>query len=242
MEIVPNSLYTGRTLFRERKYVCGYLGLNPIFDYNSLFDPKEIYTYDSVCVWDLRPSMNELLANMSKTRREQFSHWDEISRNLVFEKSLLVDFFLEAYFDFMHSKGASSDYEFSRESLTFLLSLERVILVGAQNAGKVVAVVVVPYTMGGGEGLFSISVPEGRNHSAILMWYAAMHLKKLEIPVFNLGSARGGIGDFKRRFGCSELTLKCVKQVYRPEIYENLCRQSNADPNDLTGYFPAYRK
>jgi hypothetical protein len=74
------------------------------------------------------------------------------------------------------------------------------------------------------------------------MWYGVHHLKSLHIPLLNLGGGGGGIGESKRRYGGRELALRCIKQLYEPDIYEKLCRCANADPNDMTGYFPSYRK
>jgi hypothetical protein len=231
-----------REFVHEREYVCGYLGLNPIFDYGRHFDPKEIYRYDAICVMDLNRSVPELLAGMSMGRRQQLRRWDEVSRDFVFDKSILAEFFLAHYYDFLDARGASSLYYFSRESLSQLLRSDNVMLVGAQHEGNVVAVNVFGRTPDAGDGLFAISIPEGRHYSAALIWYVAMYLKKLGIPVFNLGGAGGSIGDFKKRFGCRERPLKCVKQIYRPDLYKDLCVQVNADAADVSGYFPAYRR
>ena len=65
------------------------------------------------------------------------------------------------------------------------------------------------------------------------------YLKSKNIPLINLG---GSSAEFKRRFGATELPLRCLKQVYRPDIYAMLCGQVDADPSDKAGYFPAYRK
>lgn len=75
--------------------------------------------------------------------------------------------------------------------------------------------------------------------------YGVNHLKSLQIPLLNLGGGileNDGVAQFKQRFGAKKLALKCLKQVYEPEIYETLCWQVNMDPNDLSGYFPAYRR
>jgi hypothetical protein len=51
---------------RERGYVCGYLGLNPIFDYSSHFDSEDIDQYDTVCILDINPSADELFKKYPK--------------------------------------------------------------------------------------------------------------------------------------------------------------------------------
>ena len=229
-------------LIKEREYVSGYLGLNPIFDYSRHFDSKDIHEYETVYVLDLTTSMDELFENMAKCRRKQLKHWNEIKSDLVLEQSVLRDFFLKNYYDFLNSKNAARFYFFSEETLSFLLNLDNVILVGAQNSGKVVAVYVFAFTGDVCEGLFNVSLPEGRHYTALLTWYAVNYAKSLDIPTFNQGGGGGGMADFKRRFGSEEFPLRCLKQVYRPDIYEVLCRNVNVDPNDMAGYFPAYRR
>jgi hypothetical protein len=157
----------------------------------------------------------------------------------------VTDFFVAQYFDFVHKKNASSFYYFSRETLSFLANLEDVFIVGARDSEKLVAVSVFAHTPDAGEFLFNVSLPEGRGYSAALIWYGVHHLKSLDVPLLNLGG--GGqeddsLADFKARFGSQRLPLACLKQIYQPEVYQRLCRQVNADPNDMTGYFPAYRK
>ena len=87
-----------------------------------------------------------------------------------------------------------------------------------------------------------MSLPEGRDLTPYLIWYAVTYLKSLGIPLLNLGGGGGGIGESKRRYGGTQHPLRCIKQVYRPALYSRLCGERGADPTDLTGYFPAYRK
>ena len=227
---------------RQRGYICGYLGLDPIFDYSTHFDPDEICQYNTTYVLDLTLSLDELWANLSTNRKRQLADWNNIRSHFVLKKSTLIDFFLANYVDFFRRKDAAQFYFFSRDTLSFLFNLDNVLIVGASNSEKVEAVSVFTYTADVGEYLFNVSLSEGRNHTAALIWYGVDYLKSLQIPLLNLGGGSGGIREFKRRFGGRKLALRCIKQVYEPEIYEKLCRRANANPNDMTGYFPAYRK
>jgi hypothetical protein len=59
----------------------------------------------------------------------------------------------------------------------------------------------------------------------------------------NLGGGvkeNDGVAEFKRRFGADEVPLRNVKQVYRRDIYEELCAEAGVDPH-ASAYFPAYR-
>jgi len=235
----PEFSHYWKEFVRQKGYICGYLGLDPIFNYGTHFDPDEVFQYDTIHVLDLTPGLDELWANLSTNRKRQLRDWDNIRPNLAIEKSTLTDFFLANYADFFRRKDAARFYFFSRDTLSFLFSLDNVLIVGAPNSEKVEAVSVFTYTAHVGEYLFNVSLPEGRHHSAALLWYGVNYLKSLQIPLLNMG---GSSAEFKRRFGAKELPLRCLKQVYEPEIYDKLCRRANADPKDMTGYFPAYRK
>jgi hypothetical protein len=229
---------------RQQGYVCGYLGVNPIFEQSAYFAPDEVYSYNTVFVLDLTLSDRELFANLSENRKRQLRNWDQIASSLVLDRSAGADFFVSHYLDFVREKNAPSAYHFSEETLSFLTNLPNVLIVGARKDEKLVAVSVFGYTPDAGDFLFNVSVQEGRNYSAVLIWYGVQHLKALDVPLLNLGG--GGheddsLADFKARFGSQKLPLRCAKQVYQREIYDQLCQRMNVDPNDMTGYFPAYR-
>ncbi|OGW53954.1 MAG: hypothetical protein A2Y81_03185 [Nitrospirae bacterium RBG_13_43_8] len=236
---LPELSVHWREFVGERGYICGYLGLNPLFDYSSHFDSRDIFRYNTIYVLDLTMTDAELFAKLSTNRKRQLKDWDEISSTLVFQESSLKEFFFENYFDFLRRKNASPVYFLSVETLSYLFCLDNVILVGAKESGHVVAVSVFTYTADAAEYLFNVSVPKGRQHAAALVWYAVRYFKSLGIPIINLG---GGSAEFKRRFGSKELPIACLKQVYQPEVYRMLCRRVEVDANDMGGYFPAYRK
>jgi len=234
-----------KKFIKNRNYVCGYIGLNPIFDNSTYFNHDEAQQYNNIYILDLTLTEEELLKNLSKNRKRQIKKWQKSGSNYILEKSSLINFFLDNYHDFVLDRKAASVYNFSKETLSFLLNLENILLVGAGNSNKVEAVSVFGYTPHVGDFLFNISLPEGKQHSVALLWYGITQLKSLNIPIFNFG---GGIrendklAEFKERFGSQKLPLKCLKEIYNPEIYQKLCQQVNADPNDMTGYFPPYRK
>lgn len=241
----PEFPYYWKEFAKQRTYICAYLGVNPIFENSTYFEQHEMYQYTSIYVLDLTLSSDKLYANLSKGRKAQLNKWNKILSNIVLDRSTVTDFFLYNYHDFMRSKNALSVYNFSRDTLSFLAGLDNVSIIGAQSSGKVVSVGFFTYTCDVADHYFNISLPEGRNHSAALVWYAVNYLKSLQIPILNLGGSyreNDGVAQFKQHFGSKKLPLKCIKQVFLPEIYEKLCRQVNVDPNDITGYFPPYRK
>jgi hypothetical protein len=239
----PEFYQHWKQFVEERGYVCGYLSFNPVFDFSSNFDSKEVYQYGVVYTLDLTPGLDELIKNMDRNRRRQVRKFDEVKSRFITEKPVLKEFFLKNYFDFLRDKNAPSFYYFSDETISRLFDLDNVIAVGVQESEKIVTVMVFVHTADTGSTLFLVSLPEGRSYSTLLYWYVVTHLKSLGIPTLNLGGGDGDrLDDYKQRFGCKAMPLKCLKQVYRPDIYETLCRQAGADFRDMTGYFPAYRR
>jgi hypothetical protein len=233
-----------REFVRERGYVCGYIGLNPIFENKTYFDNNDLYSSNNIYVLDLTVSRDELFSNLSRNRKRQFEEWERISAGLILDKRPLVDFFLKNYVEFFHQKRAATAYAFSAATLKRLFALGNVVIVGAGTAERIEAAIVFTYTPYAADALFIISLPDGRQHSAALHWYGVDYFKSIGVRTLNLGggvSANDSVAQFKQRFGGKQLTLSCLKQVYDATIYEALCARVGADPRDRIGYFPAYR-
>jgi hypothetical protein len=225
---------------RREGYVCGYIGLNPVFANTTYFKLDEAQPYNTIYVLDLTLGIDQIFANLSNNRKRQLKR---PGCEIVIERRVLIDFFLNTYCDFVSRVNASAVYHFSMETLSFLLNLDNVLVVGARGQKNIEAVSVFAFTPYAADFLFNVSLPTGRHHSAVLLWYGATRLKSLNIPVLNLGGGirnNDGVTEFKRRFGARELTLKCLKQVYEPDAYMKLCRHVNADPDDRSGYFPPW--
>ena len=94
-----------------------------------------------------------------------------------------------------------------------------------------------------GDALLHCSMPDKGEHSAILLWHAISRLKNCGIKVLNLGGAKSkGLNVFKERFGAISKPMISVNQSYRKDIYKLLCDEAGVDPNEIDGFFPAYRR
>lgn len=241
----PDFPYYWNNFVRQKGYVCGYIGLNPIFDNDTYYEPKEVFRYNSIYVLDLTLSSDQLFANLNRNRKRQLRGWERTHSNLILDADILTDFFLSNYSDFIRRINAAHTYHFSRETLSSLSTLDNVLIVGAGKPEKVEAVYVFAYTSYIGDCLFNVSLPEGRHHATTLVWYGVNYLKSIQIPLLNLGGGireNDSVAQSKQRFGGTKLPLRCLKQVYDPALYEKLCRRVNADHTDMIGYFPAYRR
>jgi hypothetical protein len=68
-------------------------------------------------------------------------------------------------------------------------------------------------------------------------------LRALGVTSLNLGGGiREGddLAEFKRRFGAAELPLVSLRQVYRQDEYERLCREAGVTSH-RSAWFPPYR-
>ncbi len=229
---------------KEQGYVSGYIALNPVFENSTYFRQHEVHRSNSLYILDLTLGFDELFANLDRNRKRQLRNWENTWSKFIFDRSALTDFFLANYPEFLRRVNASPANYFSRETLASLCNSDNVFIVGAGEPERIEAVYLFAYTPYVGDSLFNVALPEGRHHATTLLWYGTTYLKSLKIPLLNLGGGvreNDSIAKAKQRFGGRREPFRCLKQVYKPEIYEELCRRVGADPTETTGYFPAYR-
>ncbi|MGY1688896.1 hypothetical protein [Geodermatophilus sp. SYSU D01105] len=230
---------------QARRYVCGYLVMNPALP-STVTLPAESRRRDKhVYVMDLTASVDELHARLDQNRRRQIRNWEAVAAGLTTDRGRVTAFILDNYEAFFAGRNASSTHGLSRTSATSLAALESVFMVGADDGGEITAAAMFGCTHSGGDYLFGVSRPEGRRRSAALVWAAVLQLKAWGIPHMNLGgglTAGDGIAAFKQRFGAARMALPVLAEVYDRAKYEELCRRAGADARSSRGYFPAYRQ
>jgi hypothetical protein len=230
---------------QSRGYVSGYIALNPAFENSTYFPPQDAFCSNTLFYLDLTLGTDQLLADVASGRRRQLSGPRLQAISFVEDRGALTEFLLANHGPFMERVNGSAASRFSTETLAFLCRLENVLLIGAAGQQGIEAAVLFACTNFAAEGLISVPLPNGRKHMAALVWRAVEQLKRLQVPLLNLG---GGIREddsvaaFKRRFGGREMPFRCLKQIYNPDVYSALCGQVEADPRDKSGYFPAYRR
>lgn len=230
---------------KERKYVCGYISLNPLLRNETYFRKKEEYSSTNLYFIDLNLSLTELFENLDSNRKKQLKNYKNVESGFIYDRNILTEFFLNNYDDFLKRINASKANYFSKETLEYLCGLENVFMAGAGRKDKPEAVYIFGYTDYSVDCLFNVALPEGREYSPYLLWCGVKYFKKKKIPVMNLG---GGIREddsvalSKERFGAYKLPFVNLKQVYNKNLYDNLCRINGTEADDMNGYFPGYRK
>lgn len=229
----------------EKKYVCGYISINPVLQNDSYFSNEDSFSSASLYFIDLRLSLSELFENLDANRRRQIKNYRKIEASFIYDKKILTDFFIENYYDFLKRINASPANYFNTETLEYICSLENVFMVGVRINNKIEAVYIFGYTEYAGDCLFNIATIEGREYTPYLLWCGLKFLRSKKIPVMNLGGGSktdDSIDQSKQRFGSYRLPFVNLRQVYDPNVYEKLCNEKGADAFDRKGYFPAYRK
>lgn len=228
---------------REEGFVCGYVGLHPVLDDGSRYHAADRFVHNVAHVLDLTLEEDELFARLSVNRRRQIREWERGRARLVLDRPRLAEFFAAQLERFLEERGAAGVYYLSPASQATLFGLDDVLLLGAERDGELEAVSVFAATPWVGEFLFNVSLPGGREHSAALIWAAALRLRESGVAALNLGGGvrpGDGIDRFKERFGGRAIPLASLKQVYAAESFAALCARAMADPADRTAYFPPY--
>jgi hypothetical protein len=228
---------------RDRGYVCGYIGLSPLFGDPTYADAADVHPNKHVYVLDLTRSEAELHAALSTNRRRQLRGWDPAAHDL--DRDRLVAFFLAEYPRFMARKDAGTQYAFSTATLEAICVSPNVFLLGAEATTARSTRCRVRPTPDAGDFLLNAALPGAARHSTHLLWSAAHRLRGLGVPSLNLGGGWpkvDSLAQFKERFGARKLPLAALKQVYDRAAYERLCRERGAGPRRHRGYFPPYRR
>jgi hypothetical protein len=223
---------------RSRDWVCGYVALNPLFCEADGF--ADVHVHNRLYVMDLR---GDVRGRLSENRRRQLRDWPSVAATLEHDRERLTDFLLANYADFFARRGAGGATDLSPDTMAAIAALDDVIIVGAGTGGALESVAVFGHTPHAGDYLFNVSIPGGERHAVHLIWSAVERLRELGVPSLNLGGGvREGddLAEFKRRFGAAELPLASLRQVYRPDLYERLCREAGVT-SDRSGWFPPYR-
>ncbi len=230
---------------REKKYVCGYISLNPALTNSTYYSGQDAYRSTNLFYIDLKLSLTELFENLDSNRKKLIKNFRKYEAGFIYDRNILTKFFTDNYYDFLKRINASRANYFSKETLEYICSLENVYMVGAGTEGKTEAVYLFAYTGAEGLCLFNVALPEGRQFASLLLWSGLKFFRSKKIPLMNLG---GGIKEddsvalSKERFGAFKLPFYNLKEIYDPELYEKLCLQKGFKTDDKSGYFPAYRK
>ena len=241
--VLPSLPQLWREFATARGYVSVFLNTHPLFWQAEFSDPADVFELKELYLLDARGKVETLLEGCARARRRELRKW-RAQATLHRDRAQLRRFILVHYRDFYHSRDATAAYNFSSETIEFLVEQDNLLLLGAGSETRLEAVNAFAVTDDCTEGLFHFSRPEGRRHSAGLMWEALLETKRRGIPFFNLGGGlarNDSLARFKSRFGALPLPCRAIRQVLNAERYAALCDRSGVNRHDHDEYFPRYR-
>lgn len=225
---------------RDREYVCGYVGLHPLFQPPDIPEPSS--HHNSIYVLDLKLGRDELLRRADRNRRRELRGWSS-RRDFVLDTDAITSFITASYATLMRRVGARPPY-FTNDSLEILCRSNRSLAVGVGTGDEIAAAYVFGATRYAGDCLLHVATKAGRQRATDVLWYGVSALVEQGIPSLNLGGGvhtDDDISRAKQRWGPRRLPLRSLREIYRPEIYAELCASAGVDPAEPDGYFPAFR-
>ena len=227
---------------RDKGAVCVYLAQHPL--YAPAWPDADESAAGTLFLLDLDRPPEKWLQGVDENRRRSILAWERAGNPWLRDREQLTTFVLEHHAGFMRSVGATAASFYSDAALQLLCGDSQVELVGAADSQGVCTVAAFGSTRWGCELLFHISTRDGRTHTAALMWWAVRHYHG-KVPVVNLGGTpreNDALAAAKRRYRPRELPFRRLKQVLDRGRYAELCTQAAVPVDDLSGYFPAYRR
>lgn len=223
----------------ERGWVSAYVGLNPVLGDPSYVPPEDVCERNAVYLLDLRRDEAALFAGLDRNRRRQLRDWAAAAAPIIDDRARLTAFLRDEYPAFLRATGAAPSYVRSPATLERLCALDEAVLIGTEGSAYLFV-----HTAAVGTCLIHVARPEARVHAAALVWRGIQLLRERGVPLLNLGGGvREGdaIAASKQRFGATRTPLRALRQIFRPDVYAELCRRAGAAPWHANGFFPAYR-
>lgn len=224
-------------------FVCGYIAVHPLFGQKSFFNKQECSVSSHIYMLNLDQPLEAIQQQFAKVHRYELRQWQKSNVTIVTDKSRLINCFPLLYRQTLERVNAASVYHFSAETLMSVIESNNTIAVGAEMNNTIEAISLFIHSSFGAEYFLNAATENGRVHTRGLLWTGMELLKKLGIPILNLG---GGIkpGDdldnFKRRFGGVPYACNIVKQIYNRDFFEDICQKAGVFGQTKNAYFPPY--
>ena len=176
---------------------------------------------------------------MSQNPRRVLKAFERSEACFVDDQQALQSFLIANADDFMERKNFSSQARLNARSLQALGDAGNTVAIGVQLNGVIVAAALYGYSSFCADMSLAVILPAGRGTMTALIWGGVQRLKNLGVGLLNLGGGirrDDSVAQFKERFGPRKIALGALKQVYRNDIFDQLCARASAS----TGFFPPY--
>lgn len=218
-------------------WVAGYLQLAPGVPTQGL---RDCMPGNRVIILDI--GNDDWLAQTSQLIVRKRKKAKAAGVRLIADRDAVADAMVALYPATMERRGAATYNWLAPLTISGWAKSSSCVALGAGVGNAIEAVVLFPFFGDRAEFRIGASTPAGRSLTAWLICEAIEHLRARGVRTLNLGGgvkAGDGLYHFKARFGGRPMLLHAVRQVYRPDVYEALCRDAQVEPEET--WFPAYR-
>lgn len=223
-------------------YVCAYLALHPILA--GAHPVEDSHEANELFVTDLTVGEDALLARVGRNIRRQVRNWNESQSAYVTDRIALTEFIVGNYRQFMLSSKANPATIWTDEGLQIMCSDPALLMVGVMDEHGVCAVYTFATSPWGAECHLNISVREGRQFTAALIWWGMRSLMARRIPWLNMGGGvvrNDSIARAKLSYHPTVFPLRTAREIYDIDVYRANCVAAGAEPGKPDGFFPGYR-
>jgi len=233
----PVLLELWATHARSQGWVAGYLQFTPDTDLSMAPDvrPGNIVFY-----LDIRRS--DLIASASPIVRRKIRKAARIGTRLVDDRDQLVRAVISLHRQTIVRTAARPNYSYAAETLHGWGCDINNVVVGAAFGDSVEACAIFLVHGRRAEYHLGASSLSGRGLQTWLLYQGMLRLRDAGVASLNLGggvSPGDGLFQFKEKFGGEARQLQVLRQVYRPDVYEQLLRASGVAASEM--WFPPYR-
>ncbi len=225
--------------FRNNNIITYYLTAHPGFQKNNL----ELFQSNRTLYHlNIHKNIDDLWKGLHPNHRYEINKFTKSGYEIITDKYLLIESFIQLYQKTTERVNASSSYLFSNKTLYDLNQSDITLTLGAVINSKVECVVMFLFKDNWAEYFINASSEIGRQTTRALIWEGIKQLKSKGVTEINLG---GGVSEgdhldqFKRRFGGIAQKLLLLKGIASNDEYQRLCTSYNVS-NENNNYFPPY--
>ncbi len=232
------------SFMQEQGYICGHIALHPFVNAEFTFRPSDLFAGKTTYMLDLTSDLEAIRKNFSNDHRQRLRQWQKAGFVVCREKSEdVIASFVKHYSAALQARNAAAVYDFGETAWRQIIASPHSHLLSVAVDGYIQAVTIFIHYHDIVDYYMIASNDEGRAHARGILFDAVTYFHEQGAKWLHLGcGVREGdaLEQFKARFGGKPMTTYALKQIYDQSAYTQSCAKYGVDPENLTGYFPAY--
>lgn len=239
-----NFFQEWQTFMLEQKIVCGHIALHPLLNSTLNYHEPDRFATKPMYMIDLNRPLETIFDSFATDHRQRLRKWQKKQYNVTIEKSAHYrTAFIALYQHSIKQRHAARVYDFGEQAWQALLDSPHSLLISVEDKGEIQSTAIFLHDQKLIDYFMLASTDAGRQHTRGIIWHAIEYAQSHAYDWMNLGcgvKADDALTQFKSHFGSVPMMTYALKQIYQPNIYQQLCQQYQTNSVDLTGFFPSY--